>query len=86
MPSPVPDCVVWMPCKEGDQPRPAPALLTPGEVIQLLRLDVSGNRNPMRTLEYYRAEGLLLGTKVGRSYVYPLSSVWKFIQHRMREA
>lgn len=74
-----------MPCAPGEQPRPAPPLLTAGEVIQMLRLDVSGNRNPARTLKHYRAEGLLMGIRSGRSYVYPLSSVWRFIQFRMRE-
>jgi hypothetical protein len=81
----VPDVTVWMPCAPGEQPRPAPPLLTADEVCQLLRLDVSGCRNPRRTLEYYRQQGLLSGIKSGRTVMYPLASVYTFIQHKLRD-
>jgi hypothetical protein len=81
----VPDVVVWMPCAPGEQPRPAPPLLTADEVCQLLRLNESGCANPLRTLEYYRQNGLLPGIKNGRRVMYPLASVFRFIQNKLRD-
>jgi hypothetical protein len=83
--SPLPDVTVWMPCAPGEQPRPAPPLLTALECCQMLRLD-TGVKNPLRTLEHYRARGLLTGIRVGRGYVYPLSSVWRFVQLKLKES
>ena len=81
----VPDVVVWMPCAPGQQPRPAPPLLTTEEVIEILRLNESGCRNPRRTLEYYRQQGLITGIKTGRKVMYPLKSVFQFIQTKLRD-
>lgn len=47
---------------------PCPELLTEAEAIRYLRLE--GDRNPVRTLRYYRERGLLRATPVGRHLFY----------------
>jgi hypothetical protein len=47
---------------------PCPELLTEEEAIRYLRL--SADRNPARTLRYYREKGLLRATTVGRHLLY----------------
>ena len=49
---------------------PVPMLLTESEAITLLRLDIDGPKNPSQTLQYYRQEGLLRATKVGKRLRY----------------
>ena len=56
--------------------RPAPAVLTAEETISLLRLD---NKNPGRTLKFYRDEGLLVGVRLGKRLRYPLAEVLRFL-------
>ncbi len=60
--------------------RPAPAVLTAAETIELLRLD--GN-SPERTLKYYRDEGLLIGVRIGRRVRYPLNEVMRFLAQKV---
>lgn len=73
---------IWLPT---DPPRPCPPLLTADEAICFLRINRSGNRNPRRTLEYYREQGLLTGIKMGRTIVYPLANVFAFAQKKLRD-
>ena len=61
--------------------RPAPAVLTADETVSLLRLD---NANPLRTLKFYRDEGLLVGVRIGRKVRYPLDEVMRFIAEKAR--
>ena len=60
--------------------RPAPAVLTADELVSLLRLD---NANPLRTLKFYRDEGLLVGIRIGRKVRYPLDEVMRFLAQKV---
>ena len=60
--------------------RPAPAILTADEAIFLLRLD---NANPLRTLKFYRDEGLLTGVRIGKKLRYPLSEIMRFLAQKV---
>ena len=59
--------------------RPAPAVLTADETIELLRLDANTGA---RTLKYYRDEGLLVGIRIGRRVRYPLDEVMRFLAQK----
>jgi hypothetical protein len=50
--------------------KPAPELLTEREAIEFLRLDIDGPDHPEMTLDYYRREGLLRATRVGKRIRY----------------
>lgn len=52
----------------GNPAQPCPEVMTQGEAIRYLRLD--GDKNPSRTLQYYRERGLLRATQVGRHLLY----------------
>ena len=54
-------------------------LLTEEEVIALLRLNIDGPNRPAKTLAYYRAKGLLRGTRVGRRLRYRIDDVTRFL-------
>ena len=60
--------------------RVAPMILTAREVVSLLRLD---GTNPLRTLKFYRDEGLLVGVRIGKKVRYPLSEIMKFIDRKL---
>jgi len=60
--------------------RPAPAVLTADETVSLLRLD---NANPLRTLKFYRDEGLLVGVRIGKKVRYPLTEVKRFLAQKV---
>lgn len=62
--------------------KPAPVVLTSEELIELLRLD--GN-NPLRTLKFYRDEGLLRGVQIGRKTRYRLCDVLLFLAKKAGE-
>jgi hypothetical protein len=49
---------------------PVPEVLTPQEAIEFLRLDVEGPEHPEMTLDYFRREGLLRATRVGKRIRY----------------
>ena len=57
---------------------PCPALLTEDEAVRYLRLD--GDRNPGRTLRYYRERGLLRATHLGRHLFYRLVELEEFLE------
>ena len=59
--------------------RPAPAVLTAEEAVELLRLD---NGDPLRTLKFYRDEGLLTGVRIGRKMRYRLCDVENFLARK----
>jgi hypothetical protein len=54
----------------GDPPQPCPELLTEQEAIRYLRLDLIQVENPGDTLRYYRRQGLLRATQVGKCVRY----------------
>lgn len=56
-----------------------PDLLTDQEAIKFLRLDELDNKQPETTLAYYRSEGLLRGTKVGKRVRYLKSELLNFL-------
>ena len=55
-----------------------PELLTEREAILFLRLD--NEKNPSRTLKYYRDKGQLRGLKIGTNFLYPKQELLDFIQ------
>lgn len=58
---------------------PVPELLTEDETIKFLRLDDGETKKPTLTLQYYRSEGLLRATKVGKRLRYLKSELLKFL-------
>ena len=64
----------------GDPPQPCPELLTEEEAIRYLRLE--GDRNPSRTLKYYREKGLLRATNVGRHLLYRRVELDRFLERQ----
>jgi hypothetical protein len=54
----------------GTTPAPCPELLTEDEAIRYLRLDLIDVEDPAGTLRYYRRQGLLRGTQVGKCVRY----------------
>jgi len=62
--------------------RPAPAVMTPAEVVKMLRLD---GRDPLRTLKYYRDEGQLKGFRLGKKLRYRLIDIERFLAHKAGE-
>ena len=59
--------------------RPCPPLLTEQEAISFLRLDTDGPKHPEQTLQYYRSEGLLRATKVGKRLRYTKSELLQLL-------
>ena len=59
--------------------RPAPVVLTAEETAELLRLD---NGDPLRTLKFFRDEGLLKGFRLGRKVRYRLIDVLTFLEQK----
>jgi hypothetical protein len=66
-PSVAVNCVAILP---GDPPSPCPELLTEAEAIRYLRLDLIDVEEPANTLRYYRKQGLLRATQVGKCVRY----------------
>ena len=58
---------------------PVPDLLTEQEAICFLRLDIDGPAKPELTLKYYRDEGLLVPTRVGKRNRYLKTELLKFL-------
>lgn len=65
--------------------KPVPDLLTEEETIKFLRLDTSGSKNPKSTLKYYRDEGRLRATRVGRKYRYMRVELLDFLVNSTSE-
>ncbi len=64
----------------NDRLQSNPELLTEDEAINYLRLDLTGVRDPARTLRYYREKGLLKATRVGRCIRYRLEDLREFLK------
>ena len=58
---------------------PAPELMTEEEAIRFLRLDTDGPANPSSTLKYYRDQGLLRPTRVGKKNRYMKTELLRFL-------
>jgi hypothetical protein len=54
----------------GDPPVPVPEVMTEQEAVRYLRLDLIDISDPTETLRYYRKQGLLRGTQVGKAVRY----------------
>ncbi len=66
--------------KVGDQVVPVPELMTEEEAVIFLRLDTAGGpKNPRYTLRYYREQGLLRGTHVGKRIMYQRKEILRFL-------
>jgi len=63
----------------GSKGQLSPDLLTEEEAIRLLRLDVDGPSNPQKTLRYYREQGLLKATRVGKRLRYQRKELLSFL-------
>ena len=55
-------------------------LLTEEEAIRFLRLDDGGTKHPETSLAYYRSEGLLRATRVGKKLRYLKSELLNFLE------
>ena len=64
----------------GQFPQPCPELLTEGEAIRYLRLDIDGPAKPELTLRYYREKGVLRATRVGRKLRYRRVELDRFLE------
>jgi hypothetical protein len=49
---------------------PAPYVMTAADAVKFLRLDTNGTQHPEMTLQYYRQQGLLRATRVGKTIRY----------------
>ena len=58
---------------------PVPDLMTEEEAIKFLRLDDGNTKRPTLTLQYYRSEGLLKATRVGKRLRYLKSELFQFL-------
>jgi hypothetical protein len=63
----------------GGQIIPVPELMTEEEAIIFLRLDIDGPSNPALTLQYYRDQGLLRSTRVGKRLRYQKKELLRFL-------
>ena len=59
---------------------PVPELMTEKEAIKFLRLDDGNTKRPELTLQYYRSEGRLRGTRVGKRIRYQKSELMRFFK------
>jgi hypothetical protein len=57
-----------------------PYVMTSGEVIRFCRLDLTDVKDPELTLRYYREQGVLRGTQIGRELRYLLPDVLDFVE------
>lgn len=65
----------------GDPPLPCPELLTEEEAIRYLRLDGIDVEEPAGTLRYYRKQGMLRATQVGKCIRYRRVELDRFLDH-----
>lgn len=64
----------------GNPPAPCPELLTEDEAIRYLRLDLIDVEEPAGTLRYYRKQGLLRATQVGKCIRYRRVELEKLLE------
>jgi hypothetical protein len=60
--------------------RPVPEVLIEKELIELLRLDENGPKDPALTIHYYRDKGLLRGIRIGKRIRYTKQEVIRFLE------
>jgi excisionase family DNA binding protein len=63
-----------------------PDLLTPREVIHILRLEERGVQNPRETLRHLRRTRQIAFTRVGRRILFPRAAVYDYIEQHTVEA
>lgn len=61
-------------------PMPCPELLTEGEAVRYLRLDIIDVEEPAETLRRYRKQGLIRGTQVGKCVRYRRAELERFLE------
>jgi len=61
---------------------PCPSLLTATEAARYLRLDLIDVEHPEKTLDYYRGQGLLRGTQVGKAVRYRRVELDDFLERQ----
>ena len=59
-----------------------PDLLTEEEAIRFLRLDIDGPKDSRQTLKYYRDQGFLHPTKVGKRNRYLRTELLRFLDEQ----
>ena len=60
--------------------RPVPEVLVEKELIELLRLNEDGPKDPHLTIQYYRDKGLLKGIRIGKRTRYTKQEILKFLE------
>lgn len=60
--------------------RLVPEVLIEKELIELLRLDENGPKDPALTIQYYRDKGLLRGIRIGKRIRYTKQEVIRFLE------
>lgn len=70
--------VVWMPCKPGEVPRPAPAVLSEAEAIEFLRIGHA--TNPQRTMAHWRSSGKLPAARTCKNFVYRIEDLLELVK------
>ncbi|AQQ71162.1 hypothetical protein SMSP2_01528 [Limihaloglobus sulfuriphilus] len=63
---------------------PVPDVLTEKEAVKFLRLDDGETKYPSKSLEYYRNQGILRGTRVGKRLRYLKSELLNFLENQTR--
>ena len=73
--------------KWPERPKLFPDLMTPIEAAMFLRLDQAGHnpKNACRTLNYWRKQGELKGTKYARRVWYLKQELEKFLQNKTKQ-
>ena len=69
------DAPIYMP--DG---KPVPEVMLEDELIEFLRLDALGIKNPANTLRYYRERGILRATRIGNRNVYTRRRACEFLR------
>jgi len=64
---------------------PAPEVMTQQEAIHFLRLDEADLKNPATTLQYYRDQGELTGTRIGKTIRYTREELLHFLRNQTRK-
>ena len=59
---------------------PVPEVLTENDLINLLRLNEDGPKDPTLTIHYYRDKGLLRGIRIGKRIRYTKQEVLNFLE------
>ncbi len=60
--------------------KPVPEVLTENDLINLLRLNEDGPKDPTLTIHYYRDKGLLRGIRIGKRIRYTKQEVLNFLE------